>query len=347
MNMNKYESVIPKRLQSQFLFRLANLLEEGYTFHASILMLLPHHVKSVNETSRKIDTTLRSGEGVAQVFLVLGIPKEYLLPIEMAESHGRLNIAILTLQQHISMKQSAKARFTKLLMYPLFLFIILALLFIAFRIYFLPNMKILIESRQSEKHDEMLNWTTILLHLPDALIWVSIGFIGVIVVLNRWLKRQTIEFQINTITKTPLISSWIKIAWTRSFAQELGTLLGSGLSLLQSLDLLTSQMTQPYIQSMSLQIYNSILLGESIEKAVTLTDCFLNEFSIFISHGEASGHLAKELLIYSEMLTDRIETEVTKSMALVQPILFGILALCILGAYLSILLPVYGMIDFI
>ena len=106
---------IPKKLQSQFLLRLSNLLDEGYTFHSSLLMLLPYHVKYEHEVSRKINETLRNGDGVVEVFILLGISIDYLLPIEMAESHGRLNIAIGTLQRHISMKELAKTSLKKIL----------------------------------------------------------------------------------------------------------------------------------------------------------------------------------------------------------------------------------------
>lgn len=338
---------IPKKLQSQFLLRLSNLLDEGYTFHSSILMLLPYHVKYVHEVTRKIDETLRNGSGVVEIFLLLGISKEYLLPIEMAESHGRLNIAIETLQRHISMKERAKTSLKKIMMYPLFLFIILACLFIAFRTYFLPNMKTLVASRQSADQDELLNWTNTLLHVPDMLITLTVGVVSIYLLFNQWLKRKSFDFQLSTLKITPYFSSWMKIIWTRSFAQELGTLLASGISLLKALDLLKTQTNQPFIQTISEQIYQAIILGESVEKAVTIAGCFLKEFPAYISHGEASGHLAKELLIFSDLLTEQIENEVTKNLAFVQPILFGILAICILGAYLSILLPVYGMIDFI
>lgn len=338
---------IPKKLQSQFLLRLSNLLDEGYTFHSSLLMLLPYHVKCEHEVSRKIDETLRNGNGVVEIFILLGISVDYLLPIEMAESHGRLNVAIGTLQRHISMKERAKASLKKIMMYPLFLFIILGGLFIAFRTYFLPNMKTLVASRQSADQDEILNWTNTLLHVPDMLISITIGSFFIYYLFHQWLKRKSFDFQLKTLKKTPYFSSWMKIFWTRSFAQELGTLLASGISLLKALDLLRTQTNQPFIQAISMQIYQTISLGESVEKAVTIAGCFLKEFPAYISHGEASGHLAKELLIFSDLLTEQIENKVTKNLAFVQPILFGILAICILGAYLSILLPVYGMIDFI
>lgn len=338
---------VPKKRQAQFLLRLSTLLEEGYTFHTSVIMLLPHHVKKVDEACNQVEILLRNGEGVSAVLQVLGIPKSYLLPIEMAESHGRLNKAVITLYNHISVVERAKASFQRIMMYPMFLFSILALLFIAFRTYFLPNMKSLVASRPHASPNHVLDWTTLLLHLPDFLLGVCVSIMIIFIILRKFVLRKPIRYQIYLLKKIPILSRWMKLTWTRGFAQETGTLLASGLSLQETLIRLTSQSYQPYLKVMSLQVYEFILLGETVEKAVFLTDCFLKEFPAFIAHGEISGHLAKELLIYGELLTEQIELDVMRNLAYIQPILFCVLAICILAAYLSILLPVYGMIDFI
>ncbi len=337
--------VHPKN-QAQFLLRLATLLDEGYTFFSSVMMLLPHHVVNVNEASLEVESLLRNGEGVSSVLKVLGIPELYLLPIDMAETHGRLNKAILSLHRHISMIERARASLQRILMYPLFLFFLLALLFIAFRTYFLPNMKSLVASRH-RSDDSILDWTTLLLHLPDFLLGFCVCFFICIFFIRKLIIRKSIQRQIYIIGKIPFLSRWMKLVWTRGFSQEAGTMLASGLSLQETLNRLSTQTYQPYLKFISFEIYNSVLLGESVEKAVFFTNCFLKEFPMFIAHGEASGHLAKELLIYSDLLTEQIEIKVTRNLAYVQPILFSVLAVCILAAYLSIILPVYGMIDFI
>jgi competence protein ComGB len=345
--IDQKKTIVPKKKQAQFLLRLSTLLEEGYTFHTSVIMLLPHLVKKVNEASEQVERIMRNGEGVSAVLQVLGIPKAYLLPIEMAESHGRLNKAIITLYHHISVIERAKASFKRIMMYPMFLFSILALLFIAFRTYFLPNMKSLVASRPHAPTDHVLDWTTLLLHLPDFILGVCVSIMISYFILRKIVLRKPIQYQIYLLKKIPILSRWIKLTWTRGFAQETGTLLAGGLSLQETLIRLTTQTYQPYLKVMSLQVYDFILLGESVEKAVFMTDCFLKDFPTFIAHGEASGHLAKELLIYSDLLTEQIELDVTRNLAYIQPILFFVLAVCILAAYLSILLPVYGMIDFI
>lgn len=340
-------SQIPKKKQAQFIKRLSTLLSEGYTFYDSLVMLLPHHVKASEEASSTLKVHLKNGEGVTTLLMTLGIPKSYLLSIQMAESHGRLHQALRSLHTHIAMLDRAKASLKKVVVYPVFLFCMLAGLFLAFRIYFLPNMQMLADSRKNSTSSSSLNWTTLLLHLPDALVVVSIVVIF-IALTSKWLiQRNSYKQQVTILLKIPILSIWMKLFWTKSFSQELGTLLASGLSLQHALDVLRNQTYQPYLQVISESIYTSILMGDSLKHAVQIAECFLDDFPTYISHGEISGHLDRELLIYSELLNEQTEAALAKSLSFVQPVLFGVLAICILAAYLSILLPVYGMIDFI
>ena len=310
-------------------------------------MLLPHHVKRSEDAQDILSFQMKNGDGVTSVLQSLGIPRNYLLSIQMAEAHGKLHQALLVLHAHVAMVERAKASFKKVMMYPLFLFAMLAGLFVAFRTYFLPNMKLLASSRQGTTSTDAMNVTSLLLHLPDVLLSVCI-FTILVAITYRWnIRRHSFEFQVIKLQKIPLLSKWMKLFWTKNLSQELGALLASGLSLQLALNVLRQQNFQPYLQVISENIYSSVLLGESLKQAVQLSECFIADFPTYISHGESSGHLAKELLIYSDLLNEQIEASLTKSLSFIQPILFGILAVCILAAYLSILLPVYGMIDFI
>ncbi len=338
---------IPKKKQAQFLHRLSSLLQEGYTFYASLTMLLPHHVRSSEDAQDILAAQLKNGDGVTSVLMNLGIPRNYLLSIQMAEAHGKLHQALLVLHSHVAMVERAKASLKKVVMYPLFLFTMLAGLFVAFRTYFLPNMKLLASSRQGNTSSEAMNLTSTLLHLPDVLLSICLLVIF-ITFTYRWnIRRHSFEQQVFKLQKIPLLSKWMKMFWTKSFSRELGTLLASGLSLQLALNVLRQQNFQPYLQVISENIYSSVLVGESLKQAVELADCFIDDFPTYVSHGEISGHLAKELLIYSDLLNEQTEVSLTKWLSFVQPVLFGVLAICILAAYLSILLPVYGMIDFI
>ena len=50
-------------------------------------------------------------------------------------------------------------------------------------------------------------------------------------------------------------------------------------------------------------------------------------------------------MIYSEHLDEKVDRHLAKGLAVLQPALFSLIAVCILAAYIALLLPVYGMID--
>ena len=76
-----------------------------------------------------------------------------------------------------------------------------------------------------------------------------------------------------------------------------------------------------------------------------MTDGLTKQFSSFAKHGADSGYLPKELIIYSEHLDETIDRHLSTGLAVLQPALFSLIAICILAAYIALLLPVYGMID--
>ena len=99
------------------------------------------------------------------------------------------------------------------------------------------------------------------------------------------------------------------------------------------------------LSEISNEIKKSVIYGEPLDKAVMLTDGLTKQFSSFVEHGTNSGHLPKELIIYSEYLENQINKLLSKGLAILQPILFSLIAICILAAYIALLLPMYGMID--
>ena len=64
----------------------------------------------------------------------------------------------------------------------------------------------------------------------------------------------------------------------------------------------------------------------------------------FVQHGELTGYLGKELLLYSEVLMEQIEQQTQRILRIIQPSFFIMIAICIVGAYLAILMPMYNLV---
>ncbi|WP_203246919.1 competence type IV pilus assembly protein ComGB [Sporosarcina beigongshangi] len=343
------KSVFQKKdkLQNQpaFLDRLAVLLQEGYTFYESIVLLLPHHMKKYESTLVVIHEDLKKGLGVTSILRRLGFSSAMLLPVAIAELDGRLALAMKGMAQRLRGKEEKQKKLKNLLAYPMILFMFVGALLIAFRRFFLPNIEMLAFTRSSESKGFLSSLPSIVTKIPDVavLFVISLALLTLIAffVYNKFEPKT----KIRTMISLPIVGTLFTMIKTRDFASELGSLLESGLSMQDALDILVDQRLDRVLSEIAGNVRELVIYGESFDIATQLTEGLTNQLAAFAKHGANSGYLAKELVIYSEHLGEEIDKKLAKALTMLQPALFCIIAVCILAAYLALLLPVYGLMD--
>ena len=331
----------------QLLMRTSTLLDEGYTFVECIEMLLPYHIKDYSKWSTIIEQVFQDGAGPTKVFEYMGMKKQYLLSINLAETTGNLSQTLYTVANQIQFAQETKNRLSKLLIYPTFLFILIVGLFIAFRLKFLPNIQQMMYSRVGYSETSSIQWSKFFLHMPDYIITITAVIISLLVLIWIYISRKRIDIQLVIVLKIPFIRHYWRLLITRQFSRTLGELLLTGFSLQSALEQLMKQPHQKQIAYIASAIQQRVIYGDSLAQAVLLCDFFYPKFNHFIAHGEQSGLLGRELILYTELLDSKLQNGIKTTTKTVQPLLFIIIAICIVAAYLSILLPMYNMLDVI
>lgn len=328
-----------------FLERLSILLHEGYTFHDGLLLLLPHHCKEYQEVEEELLVDFMQGFGATYILANLGFTASSLLPIAIAEVDGRLARALDGMAKRLRNTEEKKKKLKNILMYPVVLLFFITTLLVAFRRFFLPSMESLVLTRQTNTTGIISLLPTLVTKIPD-LLFVSIGISLLIAgIIIFQYKKASPQKKIKIGCQIPIFNKFFLMIKTRDFSSELGSLLNSGLSMQDALSVLANQQQDVVIGEIAKQIRERVVFGDDFYVAVQLTDGLTKLFAGYVKHGEDSGHLPKELLIYSEQLSEVIDEQLTKGLGLLQPALFTLIAICILGAYLALLLPVYGMID--
>ena len=181
--------------------------------------------------------------------------------------------------------------------------------------------------------------------IPDLLLITAIVGAVIFILTRIWLKKLTPSQVLHYVLKVPGLKTFYSEMKTRDFASELGSLLQSGLSMQSALSVLTEQTEDPILSVITSRLSEQVIYGESLHQAIRLTDGLSPRLADFAKHGADTGYLPKELLLYSEHTSEQLEEKANQWLTILQPALFGILAVCILLSYLSILLPVYKMID--
>ncbi|MFY0519599.1 competence type IV pilus assembly protein ComGB [Lysinibacillus sp. UGB7] len=333
--------------QANFFSHLSVLMQEGYLFAQAISMLLPHHVEAHEEIQQLINDKFKEGAGVTGVLETLQISKHYLVAIAIAENNGHMMEALKGVAKQMALNEATKKKLKGLLLYPIILLLFLLLLFLVFRTIFFPNIEKMVLSRSGEAGESSIEFSRYLLHLPDVLFTIGIVVVSSSIIYRFFLKRQSIVQQLRMSLKIPFINNYIRLSITRQFAAYLGSLLQSGFSLQASLQILQEQQLQPFVQHFAGRIKERVIYGDTLTQAVIFMAEWHKDFSIFVEHGEQSGYLGKELVLYSELLAEKQQLLLKRMLAFVQPTFFIIIALCIIAAYVSLLLPVYHMIELV
>ncbi|MCM3757007.1 type II secretion system F family protein [Sporosarcina aquimarina] len=338
------DSLFVVKDKSLFLLRASELLQEGYTIQECFSLLIPHHSLHSLTLIQEVDDIFREGANVSEVLRFLGFPDRILLSVELSENDGRLAEALNGASLRLEAAQLRKQKFIQAATYPVVLMFAMALLLIAFKIYFLPNFETLASSRSATTQGIEKYLPRVVAKAPDLLLGGIGAGVALFVITRIYLKRLSPLEKIKRVGALPLVGEMYKSILTRLFASETGNLLAAGNSIQEAMTILTKQKTDPILASVAQSIHEEAGKGEPFHVAINLTDGLMTDLSFFAKHGSDSGHLAKELLLYSEQLGSTIDRKVNRMMAMLQPVLFVALAVCIIAAYLALLLPVYGMI---
>ncbi|MCM3389934.1 competence type IV pilus assembly protein ComGB [Ureibacillus chungkukjangi] len=329
-----------------FLNRVSTLLNEGYTFSDSIEMLLPYHVDDPNAWRVMILEKLKNGEGTTEILECFQIPKHFLVAIKISEESGKLAESLQTISKQLDFNEKMRKKLLNLLSYPVLLSVLLISIFIAFRTYFLPNITQILNTRSDGGNTTVLI-SSIFLRLPDVLFFTLITTICLVTTVIIYIKRLNVQQQLPLLLKLPIINYFYKMHITNHLAKTMGDLLLGGFSLQQALTILQDQQLNKILAYVSKEIEGQVIFGESLSSAVYKLGWFSSKFEEFIKHGENSGYLGRQLLIYSELIDEKIQNLIKKGVSIIQPLFFIIIALSIIAAYLSILLPMYELIEII
>ena len=332
---------------AQFIERLSVLLKEGYTFDESIQILSPYHVKNKAEFDEKLVQAFLTGQSPEEILHVIGIKKRFLFAISIAQSTGDLGQALQRISENMAFHEQIQERFKKLLYYPLFLFMFIVALFVAYRRLFLPRMESMMQYKTTMDDVTSLKLSQLFLNVPDVFFYSGLTFFVVVNVVIFVISRKDVQRQLMIYSTLPVIRGSFKQTITKKLARELGNLLLHGFSLQDALGILHKQPYNKYISRIAEHLLHQVISGESLPNAIKHNAFLLARFEQFIVHGERSGTLGRELLIFADLLEEKSQGQINTLLKIIQPLLLAIIAICVLAAYLSILLPIYNMIEFV
>ncbi|WP_209125356.1 competence type IV pilus assembly protein ComGB [Alkalihalobacillus sp. BA299] len=331
--------------KAEFLQRLGYLLQQGYSLSAGLELLQLSQREQVKVKISEVLQCLKEGQAIYQAMEGLKLPNDISSFIYFSEQIGSVPDGLIEAGKLYLKQEQIKEKVSKLVRYPLFLFWLLLIVMIIMVIYLFPHFKYLFETMSIE-----LPFVTILfLRFIDSipfltllfLVFLLIGFSYYIIKFRHFTPHK----KMTLILSIPFLSSFVSAITTYYFSVQLSSLLKGGLSISQALNIFKNQSVILFFQDEASWLIQRLKEGEALVEILKRRPFFEAELSLVIEHGQKRGALEVELQHYSDHLFVLIEEQTKKMVMIIQPSMFFVIGLIVLLMFLSILVPMFELIN--
>lgn len=263
--------------------------------------------------------------------------------IRAGESSGTLQGNLQFLADWLTRSADLKREISAATMYPKLVFGAAILLGGSLAVFILPKLVPLFTSLNVE----LPIITKILLAIS---LWVQnywlLGVIGVvafiagIIYINTFhrIRKMFHSMYINM----PFMGEMLKDYQRALVAQLFATLLKSGLSLNESIDIVSEAVTNIQYQESLTEIHANVVRGTTLSESMKKFDAlFPNMMISIVSVGENSGTLVQSFEYMSEFYTKEVNMQAKKIPTIIEPLLLIAIAVIVGFVALAIIMPIY------
>ena len=264
--------------------------------------------------------------------------------VRAGEASGSLDVVLERLADFAEKEQELKAKLRASLVYPVFMAVIGSAILLILITYIVPN----ITQVFADMEKALPLPTLVLIGLSDALKaywWLLLGGAILLIValrafIQRPLGRRGWDYcKLRVIIIGPVVQ---KVILAR-FASTLGSLLDSGVSVMDSMKIVQTLVDNVHIADVIEQSMEQIRKGQSMANTLSDSPWFPPMFVQMIGIGEQSGSLEKMLKKVSKAYEREVETSIMAMTSLIEPIMIAVMGLAVGCIVLSILLPIFEM----
>ena len=181
--------------------------------------------------------------------------------------------------------------------------------------------------------------------LRDNFFYLIFGIAGLLGVFMYWKKTPAGNLMFDrTLLKTPIFGNLVRKSSVARFTRTLGTLLASGVSILDALDVTAKTAGNLVVSNAINKAVVSIAEGDTITAPLKETGVFPPMVTQMISVGEKTGGLDDMLNKIADFYDEEVDEAVTALTSVIEPIIIVFMGIAIGGILIAMYLPMFDII---
>ena len=347
-------SVKPKNL-TIFTRQLATLIDSGLPLLRSLTVLEkqePNPVlrATVGILAENVQGGSTFSESLAQHPKIFN--KLYVNMVKAGELGGVLEVVLNRLAEYQEKAQKLKNKIVSAMVYPVIVMFIAVAILVFLMIFIVPKFKEMFTSTDQELPlISQIVFGTSEFFLARPLFLPNVFFIFVVIgvaiaLFNIWGKTKGGRSAIDLIKlRMPILGDIQRKSAVSRFSRTLGTLVTSGVPILQALNITRDTAGNVVISSAIEKVHEAVKEGETIVTPLQASGVFPNMVISMVDVGEETGQLPEMLLKVADVYDDEVDNAVTALTSILEPIMIVILALIVGSVVFALFLPLIKMIS--
>ena len=181
--------------------------------------------------------------------------------------------------------------------------------------------------------------------LQDNILFLMVGGIGSVVGLLWWKKTPTGALLFDKfMLMTPIFGNLIRKSAVARFTRTLGTLLSSGVSIIEAMEITAKTAGNVVIANAINKSVLSIAEGDTITGPLKESGVFPPMVTQMIAVGEKTGGLDDMLSKIADFYDEEVDEAVTALTSIIEPIIIVFMGIVIGGILIAMYLPMFDII---
>jgi type IV pilus assembly protein PilC len=336
---------------SVFSRQFATMIDAGLTMLRS-LTIMSEQVENteLRRVLRQVKQDLEAGMSLSSAFAKSPeiFPPLMVSMTKAGEAGGFLDVAMRQIADNFEAEVKLRSKIKAAMTYPVVVFFLAILMCIGMLVFVVP----VFEGMFEDLGGELPLPTKVLVFLSSAMRFMLPGLI-VITVVGVWLWRKVGKTErVRNIVdplklRLPVFGNlFSKLALAR-FARNLGTLLSSGVPILQSLEIVSETTGSIVISRALTEVQESVRRGETVAGPLSQHDVFPPMVVQMISSGEETGAIDQMLQKIAQFYDEEVEATTEALTALIEPLMIAFLGGIVGSMIIALYMPIFKVFELI
>lgn len=274
--------------------------------------------------------------------------KLYLNMVKAGEIGGALDVTLARLAEFMEKAQRIRNRIKAAMFYPCAVLLVATGIVGVLMVYIVPRFKTVFDSLLNGA--PMPPFTQFILNLSLAVqhhvVAVAVGAGVAVTLLSLGARTESGRWAFDLLKlRMPVLGPVFRKAAISRFARTLGTLVGSGVPILQALTIVKETAANQVVGNVISRVHDRVKEGDPIAPTLKASHIFPAMVAGMVDVGEQTGALPEMLLKIADRYDEEVDNAASAMTSLLEPIMIVFLAVVVGGIVIAMFLPIVSIIS--